>query len=229
MTLILSSEQIRRLDTDAVAELRIPSLLLMENAARGAAELVHAHGPWTSITILCGPGNNGGDGLALSRLLAADGVDADTILVRGNKELSADADVNAHLLWQTGCRLREIDIEAIKHLLQLRSTSDLIVDALLGTGIRGAVRSPWRDVIHAINSSAATVLSLDVPSGLDCDSGQPSGTAVKADLTVTFAAMKKGFLQPEARAFLGDIRVAHIGLPKNWIESWYRRISACAE
>jgi len=228
MSLILSREQVRRLDADAVSELGIPSLLLMENAARGAAEVVHRHGSWASITILCGPGNNGGDGLALSRLLACDGVDADTILIRASKELSADAKINLHLLQRTGGRVREIEVDAIERLLQTRTNSDLIVDALLGTGIRGDVKCPWQEIIRAINSSAAMVFSMDVPSGLDCDSGQPCGTAVAADLTVTFAAIKKGFLRPEARPFVGDVRLAHIGLPKNWLESWYLRISGSA-
>lgn len=224
MALTLSCEQVRRLDADAVRELNIPSLLLMENAARGAAEFIRNRFSQTSITILCGPGNNGGDGLALARLLASSGIEADTILVRTNKELSIDAAVNYQLLQRTHCRICELEVEEISRRLNCLSSTDLVVDALLGTGIRGEVRSPWREIIAEINACLATVVSLDVPSGLDCDTGLPCGTAVLADFTVTFAAMKQGLVLPAAKEYVGEVHLAHIGLPVCWMEAWHQKL-----
>lgn len=224
VNLVLSCEQVRRLDVDAIRELQIPSLLLMENAARGAAEIILHEGSWETVTIICGPGNNGGDGLALARLLAAENVPSAVFLVRGDKALSIDAAANLQLLHGCGLPALEVELPQLRdHLLKL-SNRVLVVDALLGTGIRGTVRSPFREVIEVINESDATVLSLDVPSGLDCDSGTPCGTAVHADRTVTFAAMKTGLLAESAAQFTGKLSVCHIGLPTVWLQAWHERL-----
>jgi hydroxyethylthiazole kinase-like uncharacterized protein yjeF len=222
--LVLSCEQVRRLDADAIRDLQIPSLLLMENAARGAAEIILHEGSWETVTIICGPGNNGGDGLALSRLLAAENVSSAVFLLRGDKALSADALANLQLLDRCGLPVMEFELPQLRdHLLKL-SSRDLVVDALLGTGIRGTVRSPFREVIEVVNESDASVLSLDIPSGLDCDSGTPCGTAVHADRTVTFAAMKSGLLAEPAAQFTGKLSVCHIGLPAVWLQAWYEHL-----
>ena len=135
----LSRNQIRKVDADAIAELGLPSLLLMENAARGVCSAVTADGPWLSITILCGPGNNGGDGLAVARLLAASGIIAVTLLIHGGKNLSTDAEANLGFLTKSGLSVELPDtVEVARRLAEL-GPSDLIIDALLGTGVRGLV------------------------------------------------------------------------------------------
>lgn len=224
MIITLSCELVRRLDLDAVRELQIPSLLLMENAARGAAEVLHQRGPWSSVTIVCGPGNNGGDGLALARLLAAERLVSRVILLRNNKSLSADADTNYRILVNSGIPVINCDQQLSSHLTLLSSGSDLIVDAMLGTGVRGDVRSPWKEAILAINSHPATVMAIDLPSGLDGDTGRPCGCAVEADFTVTFAAMKVGLESPYAAKYCGDVTLRHIGIPADWITKWHHRI-----
>lgn len=228
MNLTLSCQLIRRLDADAVRDLEIPSLLLMENAARGAADVLRSEGTWTSISIVCGPGNNGGDGLALCRLLAADNIASSVFVVKIGKSLSVDAEANLAFLKRSGIQVVFADPTELDDRLKELSGSDLIVDALLGTGIRGEVRSPFREVIVSMNQSRAKTMSLDVPSGLDCDSGRPCGVAVEADFTVTFAAMKQGFLTETAARYLGKLTVCHIGLPATWLNQWYQRVNMTA-
>lgn len=218
-----SRNRIRQVDADAIAELGLPSLLLMENAARGVCSAVIAGGPWKSITILCGPGNNGGDGLAVARLLAASGINAATFLIRGGKNLSADADANLGFLTKAGVSIEMPDTIEVARRLELLGQYDLIIDALLGTGVRGNVADPFAAMIEAINQSAAKVISIDVPSGLDCDLGTPCGVAVRAQKTVTFVAMKDGFLKPAAAEYTGIVEICHIGIPKVWLDRWSDR------
>ena len=219
----LSRNQIRKVDADAIAELGLPSLLLMENAARGVCSAVTADGPWLSITILCGPGNNGGDGLAVARLLAASGIIAVTLLIRGGKNLSADAEANLGFLTKSGLSVELPDtVEVARRLAEL-GPNDLIIDALLGTGVRGHVADSIAATIEAINQSAANVISIDVPSGLDCDLGTPCGVAVRAQKTVTFVALKDGFLKPAAAEYTGTVEICHIGIPQIWLDGWSAR------
>lgn len=231
---VLSREQVRRLDQDAVQQLGLPSLLLMENAARGLSAAVRlllsppgsaagvgtgaaaAAGVLGRIVIAAGAGNNGGDGLALARLLAAEGVPAEVLLFRCGRSLSPDAAANLGFLQRAGLLVSECGPQQSGAIFAGLSAADLIVDALLGTGVRGAPQEPLSLVIQQINASAARVLSVDLPSGLDCDLGTAAGDCVRADLTVTFAAMKRGFLLEESRKWTGAVQVCHIGIPAGW-------------
>ena len=215
---VLSREQVRRLDQDAVQQLGLPSLLLMENAARGLCESIlqlrqQAAG---RIVIAAGAGNNGGDGLAAARLLAAEGVLAEVLLFRCGRSLSADAAANLCFLQRAGLLVCECDEQQSGAVFAGLGAADLIVDALLGTGVRGAPQEPVAGVIRQINASGARVLSVDLPSGLDCDLGTAAGECVRADWTVTFAAMKRGFLREESRKWTGVVQVCQIGIPLGW-------------
>jgi NAD(P)H-hydrate epimerase len=212
-------------DVDAVSQLGLPSLLLMENAARGVCEAVRAHERSRSITIVCGPGNNGGDGLAVARLLAAESMESTVILVRGSKTLSQDAADNLRFLQNCGIQVLDANAETAAEHLSMLTPNDFVIDALLGTGIRGRVQSPFAEVIQAINASSAFVLAVDVPSGLDCDSGVPCGVCVQAHRTVTFVATKSGFQQESALAFIGVLTVCHIGIPQKWLHDWWIRMN----
>lgn len=219
---VLSRIEVRAIDAAAVGELGLTGLLLMENAARGVADVVQQEFPNVSrITILCGPGNNGGDGLALCRHLAALDITASVFLVTGGKQLSSDAVDNLNILVAAGippeCSPNAADaIQAIRTLTK----EHLIVDCLLGTGVRGAVQAPFDRLIAAMNESPASVLAADVPSGLNCDDGRAEGGCVRADRTVTFVGLKTGFLSANAGEFLGRVTVAHIGLPQRWVADW---------
>lgn len=219
----LETRLIRQIDAAAVQELGIPSLLLMENAARGVCEVLQSQNPNGRILIACGPGNNGGDGLAVARLLAANGIESEIHLVRAGKTLTTDAEANLSFLHRCGILVHEADADTLQLALETLSAGDWIVDALLGTGIRGELRSPYYEIVEAINRSAANVLSIDVPSGLDSDTGEPCRVAVKANVTVTFVAAKAGFQFETATPFLGRVVVQHIGVPQKWLAAW------CAE
>lgn len=220
----LSCQEVRQLDVDAIQQLGLPSLLLMENAARGVVDEIVKLGLWNSITIVAGPGNNGGDGLAVARLLAALDMNAKVLLIRQGKTLSVDASENLKFLFNSGIQVEEPEPDDIRIHCKGLTDKDLIVDALLGTGVRGTVNPAFAEVIRCINESSAHVLSADVPSGLDCDRGIPCGDCVRAHTTVTFVSYKHGFLQANAHVFTGTIKVCHIGIPQRWLETWHTRL-----
>ena len=221
-----SSAEIRQVDQDAVRELGIPSLLLMENAARGVCERIQQAGVWRSITIFAGPGNNGGDGLAIARLLAARGINAHVYLIRNGKDLSEDAACNYGFLEKCGISVEEPSCEALREFITPLSDQDLIVDSMLGTGTRGQLRSPFSEVVDQINASRAMVLAVDVPTGFDCDSGLVIGPCVRADWTVTFVGLKTGFLRKSASDYTGVVWVSDIGIPLKWLSDRQQRHSS---
>lgn len=219
--LVLSHDEVRSIDAAAVESLGIPGLLLMENAARGIADQLGRVVESGQITIVCGPGNNGGDGLALARQLAARGCESRILLENAGKSLSIDAQSNLQFLTNSGISVQVVEEDAqCRDLLSEMSANDWVVDSLLGTGIRGELREPFRSWVQAINASPAHVLAVDVPSGLNCDDGSCGNDCVRAELTVTFAGMKRGFLVPAAATYTGRVVVAHIGIPETWVRDW---------
>jgi NAD(P)H-hydrate epimerase len=222
--LVLRRDQVRRIDEAAVRLLGISSLVLMENAARGLAEVILGAGSWDQILIVAGPGNNGGDGFAAARLLVAAGfplAQIRVLLVRGGKDLSADAAVNREILLRGGMRVEEPDAAGAAAVIRQLRSGSVLVDALLGTGVRGIVKDPFCEVIRAMNDCAATRIAVDVPSGMDCDKGEACGDAVRADQTVTFVALKPGFLTEAGRRFCGTVHVRPIGVPVEWLRGAY--------
>jgi len=213
----VSRQQATQIDTVAMQRYGVPGLVLMENAGRqcalAAAEMLGSPAG-RSVGILCGAGNNGGDGFVIARHLINRGVDAAvTLLVSVQKVIERDneASVNLSILLKSGVPVREAAGESdIADAL----AADLIVDAMLGTGVSGEVKAPFRPAIEALNASGRPVLAVDVPSGLDCDTGRPLGVAVRARCTVTFVFNKIGFTRPGACEYTGRIRVADIGVPR---------------
>lgn len=222
---ILSREELRVLDAAAVAEMGVPSILLMENAAIGAASGVRrmlgvlGEGP---AAVCCGTGNNGGDGLALARQLHIAGRPVRVLLAGDPGRLTPDAATNLGAL--RACRIEPMVIDAADDVSAESALAGLldeigpvvIIDALLGTGLSREVRSPTRGLIAAINAagrSGVCIVSMDLPSGLDADTGRPLGVAVRADATMTFAALKRGFFTLEAQEYVGEIELLPIGAP----------------
>ncbi|MCA9011837.1 MAG: NAD(P)H-hydrate epimerase [Planctomycetaceae bacterium] len=216
----LATALIRQIDAAAVQELGISSLILMENAARGACEVLESCNPQGRIIILCGPGNNGGDGLAMARLLAANGSECEVHLVRSEKTLTSDADSNLRILRNCGIGVQTSDSGAVQTVIAGLTAADWVVDAMLGTGTHGNLRAPYDEIAEAVNRSSARVMSVDVPSGLNADTGEPCGVAVRADITVTFVAKKSGFQFEHAARWLGRVDVCHIGIPQSWLVRW---------
>jgi NAD(P)H-hydrate epimerase len=212
----LTREQARELDRRAMQEFGVPGVVLMENAGRGMAELLRALGIHGRVVVCCGKGNNGGDGFVIARHLDNAGVDVRVLLFTDPGQLIGDAAVNFRILAASRVPLEvfadsTLDEEKLKRELAL---ADWIVDALFGSGLRGEVQPPFHRVIAFINDSPARVFAVDIPSGLDSDTGLPLGIAVRARHTATVAALKKGFSQLGAAAWLGQVHVIDMGAPR---------------
>jgi len=216
---VLTREQVRRLDGLAIEELGIPGVVLMENAGRGAAEQVRGLlGDGRRVRIVCGGGNNGGDGFVIARHLHNAGVEVACWLLGSADDLGGDAATNHAICRAMGLTVERYDPSRQAALLAALKGCDVVVDAILGTGFRGEVRSPADRAIAAINASGRPVLAVDVPSGLDCDTGRPAEPCVQATVTVTFAAAKVGLLAAAARESVGRLVVASIGTPPELAE-----------
>jgi NAD(P)H-hydrate epimerase len=211
--MFLSRDQVRAIDRRAIDEYGLPGVVLMENAGRGAAELLLSLGVRGPVAVCCGKGNNGGDGLVIARHLTIHQVPVRVLLFCRPEELTGDAAVNYRVCHRAGLPLvvcAEVDLGQLRREL---SAADWVVDALFGTGLAGPVRPPFDQVIAAVNACPARVFAVDIPSGLDCDTGQPLGPTVRALHTATFVAQKTGFAAPSAREWLGQVHVVGIGVP----------------
>lgn len=207
------AEQMRTIDRTAEEKGGIPGIVLMENAAAACVrELEKLPGlNKKSVAVFCGKGNNGGDGFAVARRLFNSGIDVSVFLVCGT-DFSGDAKTNYDIIRKTDINIDVVsDTENLRYIIK---SFDIVVDAIFGTGIHGTVRGIAYDVISEINQNAKYVLSVDVPSGINSDSGEICGVCIKADKTVTFAAYKVGMLMFPAADFTGDIVAADISIPR---------------
>ena len=210
----LTRAQVREVDRRAIGDFGIPGIVLMENAARAATH--HALEMITSpdeVLILCGGGNNGGDGLAIARHLHNAGHGVVIALATDPSRYSGDALIN----WNITCHMRLPTEPATPDLIRSRPWS-LVIDAIFGTGLSQAPRDPFPALADAVNASGRPVLAIDVPSGLDCDTGRPLGACIRANRTITFVAEKAGFAAAASRAFTGEVVVGDIGCPRELYE-----------
>jgi len=211
---ILTREQLRQVDQLAIHKYGIPGVVLMENAGRGIVEVMLADGVCGPVVIACGKGNNAGDGFVMARQLAVQGVPCEVLLFCPPTELHGDAAINFNSL-----RLLELpwrDLSQVTQAADIAShlhAADWLVDALLGTGGRGNPSGPLAAAIRALNQAAGRRLAVDIPSGLDCDTGLLGEPTFQADITCTMVAAKPGFLNPAAANYVGEIRIIDIGVP----------------
>jgi NAD(P)H-hydrate epimerase len=215
---VATRDEIRAFDRFATEELGIPGIVLMENAGRQIAEVAREmiEGETPHVLVLAGRGNNGGDAFVVARHLAIDDVWAKVVIVGERREIQGDADANLKILEAMDFEILTLTgpiDQVMSELAPLLRVADLVIDGLLGTGTRGEIREPCAAVIEAVNEAARPVLSVDIPSGLDCDTGKPLGPTLRAAKTVTLAAVKVGFENPEAAEFTGEIVLADIGVP----------------
>ena len=199
--------QQRALDTWAIEQRGIPGIDLMERAGRGLADLVGELAPSGAVAVVCGKGNNGGDGLVVARLLREHGREVRVLLLAAPDELRGDARTNLDRL--PGDEAAAFDAAAL-------GGAEVIVDAVLGTGFSGEPRGPAAGAIEAINHASArgaVVAACDVPSGVDASTGEIAGAAVQADATATFHAPKPGLWIAPGKAHAGEVRVVDIGIP----------------
>jgi hydroxyethylthiazole kinase-like uncharacterized protein yjeF len=220
---LLTAEQMRQVDRRTVKELGIPGTTLMENAGIGVVQILEEHVEQLGVfrvAVVCGRGNNGGDGFVIARQLYMRGIVPDVYIVCPAREIRDDARVNFEIVKNYG----EIPIIEIpdKTAFKRRGVSlaeyHLIIDAILGTGLSKPVEGYLATVIEAINNSPAKVVAVDIPSGLYADEYIPVETAVYADLTVTFTAAKPGLLLGEAGLYTGDLYTVAIGSPDRFID-----------
>jgi NAD(P)H-hydrate epimerase len=215
----LTREQVRSVDRRAVEEYGMSSLVLMENAGRGVVDIMISLGVAGPVTICCGKGNNGGDGFVIARHLENRGKPVRVLLFADPAELRGDAAANWHILSKMDVVHEILDKNVTAEQVKPRlADADWIVDALLGTGTVGEPHSPYPAAIQAINTAIKRVLAVDLPSGLDCDTGVAAKTTVIADHTCTFVAVKPGFLISGAERYTGRVHVIDIGAPKRLVK-----------
>ena len=206
-----SSRQVRRVDHVAIHGWGIPGVLLMENAGRGVADVMCEAGIEGRVVVACAKGNNGGDGFVLARHLHIRGFQVEVLLCCQTEELSDDALAMFNFLQR--CDVPITSVDDVNDLMQFFQSADWLVDAMLGTGASGRPRSPLDQVIESMNATLSMRLAVDVPSGLDCDTGIASDCAFRANHTCTFVALKQGFLDAAALPYLGEIHCLDIGIP----------------
>ncbi len=196
---LYSTQQVRALDAYAIETLGIPGYTLMQRAGEAALHCLRARWPGAQrVVIVCGPGNNGGDGYVLARLARAAGLAVTVLAASPPDRLQGDARQAAQDWLGGGGQARPFASQPL-------AEAEIIVDALLGTGLQGALRAEMAGVIHEINTAARPVLALDVPSGLDSDTGMPLGDAVRADCTITFVGLKTGLFVADGPQFAGCV------------------------
>jgi NAD(P)H-hydrate epimerase len=216
----LTRQQVREVDRIAIERYRVPGVVLMENAALAAADVacdMLDDDCVGEVLIACGGGNNGGDGLAVARHLHNRGADVSVALTIDPAKFKGDALINWRIVEAMGLRVAPATPESIRH-----TKAVLLIDAVFGTGLSEAPRDPFPSLVAAIEQSRVPVLAIDIPSGLNCDTGEPFGPCVRATRTITFVAEKAGFASPAAQPYLGRVTVGDIGCPREAIEAALR-------
>jgi NAD(P)H-hydrate epimerase len=215
----LDRSQSRRLDRRAMEEYGISGLVLMENAGRGVADKLGELGIAGPVAICCGRGNNAGDGFVIARHLDLRGYDVRVLVWAQPDQLSGDAAANFRILQKTDVPIELFGSDHDPGRLDEQLTGAAwIVDALLGTGARGEPRPPLDAVIDHLNAAPVPKLAVDLPSGLDCDTGHAAGHTIRAAHTCTFVAPKPGFFAPGAGQYTGQVHVLDIGAPRKLVE-----------
>jgi hydroxyethylthiazole kinase-like uncharacterized protein yjeF len=220
---VATAEIMRKLDRKASEEFGISGLVLMENAARGTVSAMFRHFPdllTKRVGILAGRGNNGGDAFVVARYLLNRGLVCQVYLLTAKEEVKGDAAANLEILKRMGADIIEIlNPEAWEAQRAKIAEKEILVDGILGTGLKGPVKGFFRKIIDFVNSLGLPVVSIDIPSGLDADSGQVLGTCIQACMTVTFGLAKRGLLVQPGAQYCGRLVIVDISLPKPSIEA----------
>ncbi len=213
------AEQVRAMDLYAINQLGISGTILMERAGAAAFASLQSHWPQAkTIAVVCGTGNNGGDGFVVARLAAEAGLDVRVLMLGDSNHLQGDALAASQ-------RLQSVDIDQVPFDCDLLSLCDVVVDAILGIGLQGPVEGGRSEAIEAINQTGIPVLALDIPSGLNADTGEVQGIAIKAAVTISFIGIKRGLYAGEAVDYCGEVIFNSLSVP----ESVYARQVAEAQ
>jgi NAD(P)H-hydrate epimerase len=199
----LTREQVRLIDKLALERYHIPGLVLMENASRAVADAIisMASVADASVAIVCGGGNNGGDGFAVARHLHNRGAHVDLVLAAAPARLRGDALMNWQIVEAMG--IENVDFHDSEDVVNAHAV-DIVIDALFGTGLSRQPDADMTKLIEVMNRSGLPIVAIDLPSGLDCDSGEALGACIRATRTVTFVAEKVGFANPASKQYTGE-------------------------
>lgn len=216
MIKVLSADQMKEIDRKAIKDLEIPSVILMENAGRAVYRKVRdiINEEDKNALVICGKGNNGGDGYVTARHLIENSIQTAVISIYRPDSLSGDALINHNILqnFTEIIYLEDIDINKLREIISL---SDIVIDAIFGTGLNSEVRGNIKEIIESINEYAeGEVIAVDIPSGVDASTGEIHGCAVLADYTVTMHAPKTGLLLYPGTDYCGEITIGYIGIPE---------------
>jgi len=222
MMKVATAEQMQELDRKAVETYRIPGIVLMENAGRGAAEVISNVFPDLQkkrIAIVAGKGNNGGDGFVIGRHLLNKGISTKVFLLTESRSLRGDAETNYQIFSRMKGEVVSIpsskDYQKVKRDLE---KFDLLIDGIFGTGLDAEVRGYYREVIDHLNTLKKPIVAIDIPSGLSANTGKPLGTAIRASLTITFGLPKVGHLISPGIDYVGEVKVIDIGIPRSLVD-----------
>ncbi len=220
---LLTAEEMQDLDRTAIKELGIPGVVLMENAGLQVMEVIYqviGDPKGKTITIFAGKGNNGGDGFVVARHLLNAGAEVKVLLFADISDVAGDAKVNLNILQSMGHKVYQVNNPNSVNIVKLAmACTDLAVDAIFGTGFKGAVPEHVGSIIEIINSSGKPVVAVDIPSGLEANTGKVHGPCVRATHTVTFAYAKVGLLVHRGPEHVGKLTVADISIPPELAES----------
>jgi NAD(P)H-hydrate epimerase len=219
---VATAEQMQELDRKAIEIYRIPGIVLMENAGKGATEVLSHAFPdidKKKIAIIAGKGNNGGDGLVMARYLLNQGISVRVYLLTDPKGLRGEAETNFNIFHRMKGEV--ISVPSSKDYIKVKrdlEKFDILVDGIFGTGLDAEVRGYYREVIDHLNTLQRPMVAIDIPSGLDANTGKPLGTAIRASITITFGLPKIGLLIPPGIDYVGEVKVIDIGIPKRLVE-----------
>ncbi len=219
---VATAEEMTELDRKAIETYRSPGIVLMENAGKGAAEVISKTFPdlhRKKIAIVAGKGNNGGDGFVIARYLLNNGIPVRIYLLTDPKGLRGDAETNFNVFHRMKGEV--ISVPSSKDYIKVKrdlERFDILVDGIFGTGLDAEVRGYYREVIDHLNTLQKPIVAIDIPSGLDANTGKPLGAAIRASLTVTFGLPKIGLLIPPGIDYAGEVKIVDIGIPKRLVE-----------
>ncbi|HUK42506.1 MAG TPA: NAD(P)H-hydrate epimerase, partial [Candidatus Acidoferrales bacterium] len=219
--LVVSSEQMREMDRLTIEKYGVPSLALMERAGEGIAEAIlkRFSGPAKKgVLIVAGKGNNGGDGFVVARLLKKRRIPCEVALLARKSEVSRDSAHNLRAYEKLKGKVVEIDAQRPHILAQRMKGKGLLIDAILGTGMKNDVRGLYADAIDLMNLSGIPIVAVDIPSGLDTDKGTPLGLSIQAEITVALAFAKQGEVIYPGLNYVGDLAVADIGIDSRAVQ-----------
>lgn len=215
----------RKIDERAVDEYAMAGIQLMENAGRGCADLIERLGIQGLVVVCCGKGNNAGDGFVIARHLQARGFTVKILLWCQREQLRGDANFNFKIAERANVPIVDCDSRPGVDWLRAELVgADWIIDALLGTGSTGSPRAPLDAVIRVLNEQPARKFAVDLPSGLDCDSGAAANPTFRAHYTATFVAPKVGFQKESAKEFLGALHCLDIGVPRKLLDEIFANL-----